>query len=418
MEAPEVQALRERVRLFLTSLRRRMTLGGAPAERLSQLRSLSDIRIRSFAVGRSRVTAADLCALLADPKTGRFDALAVEHDLIPAPHLGTALEPLGETMGFLVESCLALQVLGPAEMREAISEFVRKNGKPAGADPAPAAKAAPAGPAPPPPLPAAVEKLLGGVKGLWAVPAGLQKILDMLEIPDTPVDRVSGEIERDPPLAAELLRTANIIGGTAATSVKRTIVMAGYPALRRLVIPSALVARLTRPPPAAPFDPRAFWSHSLRVAHAALLVARAARLGDPEEHFLAGFLHDLGNLVVARLLPARFKILREAAAGGEAAVLGTDHAGIGACVAQRWKLSPALVESIRHHHDTPASLENMELPREAPVVAALCALSKDASRPGDWIPFLRLPEGRLAEIRLQAERLSEDSLRILGLEGP
>ncbi len=383
--------------------------------------------LHSFPTRRSSdlaVAAAVLCTLLADPKAGRLDALAIEHGLLLAPHLDVVLEPLGETMGLLIEACLSLQVLGPAEMREALAKFVRANGKPQGTGPAPAAAAAAPAPRAPRPLPAAVDKLLGAVKALWSPPAGLKKINEMLEVPGTPVDRISGEIERDPPLAAEILRVVNVLSGAGAASVKRVIVMLGYPALRRILGPSALLARLAQPPPPAPFDHRAFWAHSLRVAHAAQLVSRAARLGEPEEHFLAGFLRDIGRLVVARVLPARYKAVLEATARGapldeaEKAALGTGHAEIGGCVAERWEFPPGAAEAARHHHDPPAALEDLELPRKAAVVAALCAIMKETSRPADWLPLLRLPENRLSEIRLQAARLSEDSLHAYGIAPP
>jgi len=420
METPAgAEILRERLRLFLAELRPRLAGGENHLERLSQLRSLSDIRIRTFSLGRPKVTGKDLCALLADPKAGRFDTLAVEHGLLDAPHLETSLEPLGETMGCLVEACLSLQVLGTAATREALAAFSRRHGPVPVPGPARPAQAAAAAPPPPRPLPPAVQKILGGVKGLWTPPPGLRRILEMTGIPGTPVDKVSGEIERDPPLAAELLRTLNTLSGAGANSVKRAIVMLGYADLRRLVGPSAILARLDPPP--APFDRRAFWTHALQVAHAAMLVSRAGRLGGPEDHFLAGLLHDLGKLVVARLLPARFKAILDAAGRGagfadaERECLGTDHAEIGACVAERWGLAPGIAEAARHHLEPPAAFEDLELPREAPVVAALCALSKDAARPAEWAPILRLPGSRLPEIRLQASRLAEDSLRIRGV---
>jgi HD-like signal output (HDOD) protein len=389
-----------------------------PQERLSQLRSLSDVRIRAFSVGRPRVTAADLCALLSDPKSGRLDALALEHGLLLPPHLEEPLELLGETMGFVVEACLALQVMGAAATAESLKGFVRKRGPAERRDgPAPAPR--PAGPPPPQPLPPAVDRLLGATRGLWTPPASLRKISDLLEVAATPVDRVAGEIDRDPPLAGELLKAASLFNGTKMSTVKRALVTCGYPALRRLLGPAAVLARLGSPPPESAFDPDAFWSHSLLTAHAALLISRAAKLGEHETHFMAGLIHDLGRLVVARLLPARSKALREAEAGGtprdaaEKATLGTGHAEIGACVAGRWGLAPAIVEAARHHHDDPATLEQQPIPREAAVVAALCSLSRDGSRIADWEPFLRLPASRFPEIRLQATRLAEDSLPLM-----
>ncbi len=412
----EAESLQERLRSFLAHLKPRLAAGETEMDRLSRLRNLHDVRIRSFLVGKPRVSAGDLCAFLSDPRAGRLDAMATEHGLFLGSHLEAPLEPLGTTMGLMVEACLSLQVLGAEAMQKAISDFVLRNGRPAASGTASPPRAVPAaGPQPPRPLPEAVNRVLGGVKGLWAPPPHVQAALRMLEVPSTPVDRISGEIERDPPWAAGILLTLNALRGTTVGSLKRAIVMTGYPDLRKIAGPAAILARLGRAP--APFDFRAFRTHGFWTAHAAMLVSRATRLGDPEDHFLAGLLHDLGKLVVARLLPARFTSILDAAGRGggteaaEKAALGTGHAEIGACVAERWGLASSLAEAARHHHDPPAVLEEQELPREAPVVAALCALSRDSSRPADWMPFLRLPESRLPEIRLQASRLAEDALR-------
>lgn len=417
--SPGSPNLRERLKQYLTHLRPLLARADAPLDRISRLRSLSDVRIRAFSVGRPRVTAADLCALLSDPRSGRLDTLALENGLLLPAHLEEPLELLGETMGYVVEACLALQVMGAKATSESILEFVRKQG-PCERRDAPLPSPPPAPPRSPKPLPPAVGRLLGAAKDLWTPPPGLRRISDMLEVSNVLVDRVAGEIERDPPLAAGLLKTANLFHGAKMTSVKRALVTCGYPTLRRLLAPAAVLARLGSPPPEAGFDAPAFWSHSLQTAHAALLVSRAARLGEHENHFLAGLLHDLGRLVVARFLPALSKSIGEAEAGGaprasaEEKTLGTSHAEIGACVAERWGLAPPIVEAARHHHDAPATLEPLPIPREAAVVAALCTLWRDASRVADWEPFLRVPAGRFPEIRLQAARLAEDSMALLG----
>ena len=117
-------ALRDRLKGFLIYLKREMLVGGADMDRLSQLRRMSDLRIRQFIVGKSHVTGIDLCGLLADGKSGRFDALASAEKLLNAAHLTLAFEPLGEESGYLVEGCLPLQVLGMENTRGFMKTFV------------------------------------------------------------------------------------------------------------------------------------------------------------------------------------------------------------------------------------------------------------------------------------------------------
>jgi HD-like signal output (HDOD) protein len=408
----EREVLRERVRAFLTFLRPKLLSSGADLDRLSQLRRLSDVRIRQFAVGKPRVTGQDLCGLLADPKTGRFDVLADGAGLVRAAHLAAALEPLGEEMGLLTEACLTQQVLGSEPMGVHLKDFVAAKG--AVAAPAPSAAAPRPAPAA---LPPAVARLLGTVKDLWSLPANAVRVLQRLEAPDARADVVGAEIEKDPALAGPCLRLVNAMSHGAAapvTSLKRAVVALGFPLTHRVVVVSALTSALGRPHGEVPFDLNAYWTHALRTAHFASLVSRTAKLGHPDEHFAAGLLHDVGKLVVYQHLRGPMKEILADVAGGqpygaaEMRVLGVDHAAIGTCVCERWRLPRPVVAAVRHHLDPADVLEEIQLPREALVVAAACRLvgepGPDAAR---WTSFLRVPAEKAAELRAEAARRAE-----------
>ncbi len=412
--------LRERLRDFLVFVRPKLIASGADLDRLSQLRRLSDVRIRQFSVGRSRVTVADLCAFLADPRTGRFDALADAAGLLRAPQLAVALEPLGEDMGLVVEAALLLQVLGPAPLAAHLKDFVAAKGALAAAAPGTSTPAVrPAAPA----LPPKVAKLLGPMKELWAVPAGPLRILQLLESPEPRPDEVAAALEKDPALAARCLRLVNAAGfgqGSPVTSMKRAVVALGYAMTHRITAIAALLAHLGRVPDDLPFDVAVHWTHSLRTAHAASLVARETKLGRPDEHFAAGILHDIGKLVLLRHLPGPFRQVLDAAAKGErveaaeARLLGVDHALVGACVCERWRFPVPVCAAARHHLDAADALEEIQLPREALVVAAVCRLVRDGTAAPElarWAPFLRLPPAKLEELRAEAVRRAQATLR-------
>lgn len=415
---PPIEALRERLKAFLVFLKSKLLSSGADLDRLAQLRRLSDVRVRQFALGRSAVTPADLCGLLADPKTGRLDPMAEESGLLRAGHLALPLVSLGEEMGYTIETCLTLQIVGPERMRALLKEFVGRSGAAPDAPPPPAApvKAAPK------PLPASVAKLLGNVRELWTIPANTLKILDLLQAPDGPADAVCSEIEKDPGLSAQCLRivnSAHFALGTRIGSIKRAVVTLGYPMTRRIVSISALVSTLGKPHAGLEFDLKAFWHHSLWVAHAASLVSKATRLGHPEEHFAAGLMHDIGKLVEYQFLRAPMKELLAAVRGGARFVeeeqrrFGATHGEIGACLAERWRFPTPIVEAVRHHLDTPEQIEEIQLPREANVVAAMCHLAHQglsSEGPDVWGGFLRLPPKVVEQVRSEAGALASGSL--------
>jgi HD-like signal output (HDOD) protein len=378
------EVVHERLKAFLVFLKPRLLQENVDGVRLDQLRRLSDVRVRKFAVTKPRITGADLCGLLADPRTGRFDDLADEAGILKKAHFSAVLPTLGEDMAYLIEACLTHQVVGTAGMKGHAKAFVEKHGAVAsapGAAPAPKPAAAAA------PLPPGVAKLLAPLKELWALPPATLKAISLLAAPDSPPDAVCAEIDRDPAFAARVLRFANAATPNKSSSMKKAIVALGYPLLRRTVMTAALAARLGPPHAEAGFDEPALWTRSLAVAHAASQVAKATRLGNPDEHFSAGLLHRIGRLAAAK-------------AGGPTpeAPIGA----VGAAILERWRFPASVVEAARHHADTAEQLEELQIPREAMVVTALHGLMENSGEARAWAGFLRVAADSLPAILDQA----------------
>jgi HD-like signal output (HDOD) protein len=391
------EVLHQRLKALLIFLKPRLLDGDIDQDRLQQLRRLSDVRIRQFAVGKPQITGLDLCGLLSDPRVGRFDDLADESGIVKKGHLSAVLPTLGEDMGYLVETCLTLQVLGLATMKSHAKGFIEKHGTVA-----PLAESAPTQPAKPAaaPLAPGVARLLGGLKELWSLSPSTLKALELLRVADSPADLVCSEIERDPGLSAPFLHLVNASpAGLAARvlSVKRAVVTLGYPLARRFVMTAALLSRLGPPYAEAGFDPRAFWLRSLQVAHAAAQIAKATRLGNFDEHYASGLLHSIGRLAVAK-------------AG--AASPDAPETEVGAAILERYRFPAAIVESARHHRDSADQLEEIQLPREAMVVAALHSLLGTTDL-NTWAGFLRVAADSIPSILEQASKSAQAGLNEL-----
>ena len=127
--------------------------------------------------------------------------------------------------------------------------------------------------------------------------------------------------------------------------------------------------------------------------------------------FMAGLLHDVGKLIlVANLADDYADVLSLAKSEGcsiqeaERRVLDTDHAEVGAWMAERWQLPAELVDAIRLHH-----AENTnDLPHSRIVTcvraANLCAqFPMETAMPEDLAKNLGLNESRLKEIAAELE---------------
>lgn len=169
-------------------------------------------------------------------------------------------------------------------------------------------------------------------------------------------------VEHDPILTARVLRLVNsaYFGlGREVTSIGQGVVYIGANTIKHLAISIAAIGALPRENTAG-FDMQAFWTHSLVTGSAARLIAlrQGVPRNDATAWFIAGLLHDIGEVVLAHGMPDEYRRVLQAAreTGGciirvERELLGTDHAEIGSLLGTHWKLPRELVQTIARHHD-------------------------------------------------------------------
>lgn len=189
---------------------------------------------------------------------------------------------------------------------------------------------------------------------LPALPAALLDLLALVGSDDVDIDELCARLSVDMALTAKLLRLANssFYGGRGAvTSVDAAIARVGLRMVKSIV-GAAAVGGAIKPPVCKGFDFVAFWRHGVATATAAQMLAFATG-ADPSTAFTSGLLYRIGQLVLAAQVPVPFAetLAHRAANGGDAllierAVLGVDHAVVGACIAAHWRLPPAIVEAL------------------------------------------------------------------------
>lgn len=96
------------------------------------------------------------------------------------------------------------------------------------------------------------------------------------------------------------------------------------------------------------------WDHSIDCAAAARALARFGGPVEPDAAFVAGLMHDIGLLVIARAAPAEMAALLAAdpedPLAAERQFLGLNHPQVGQRLLEKWNLPPALCEAVRLHH--------------------------------------------------------------------
>ena len=228
------------------------------------------------------------------------------------------------------------------------------------APPVAASRVAPAAPAPaatPAALPD-IGTLTQRITALPPLPEAMTAVLLALNRAHLSANRSIELIEHDPALAARLLRLANSafygVPGRVA-SIGDAVRMLGLRTVSG-VLAAASVHNAIRIESCSGFDFQAYWQHAIACALAARALAPLAGL-DADEAFLAGLMHDIGQLALAAFYPSHASAaLARAQANdlspehAEQAVLGIAHPQVGALLATHWHFPAPVVRAIAHHH--------------------------------------------------------------------
>jgi putative nucleotidyltransferase with HDIG domain len=196
-------------------------------------------------------------------------------------------------------------------------------------------------------------------------PAVAQRILALVNDPDTNVNQLSELVKIDPSFAAELLRFANsaLFGGRRkVTSLPLAIAVVG---LDRVKTVATLVSVNHMVRHSVGKDAlRKVWVHSLVTAMIAEEISRVSGVA-PDSAYTAGLLHNLGTLGMMSAYPDEYSRMLEVSNDFGFDLLKTeqdlfeiDHCLAGAYLAQDWDFPDELAAAIAVHHDEPYSQVN------------------------------------------------------------
>lgn len=196
------------------------------------------------------------------------------------------------------------------------------------------------------------------VRDLPALPAAVGQLIASLDDDDLGTEQLAAVLSQDQALLAKTLRLANSsFYGMSRRVVTAADAMAilGLRTVRSVALAAGL-ARSFAPPRCAGFDFVAFWRHAIGTALCARALAASQRI-DGGTAFALGLLHDIGALALASCCAEPYAAVLQyqrerddLLTDAERAVLGTDHAELGALIAEQWRFAPAMVAAIAAHH--------------------------------------------------------------------
>ena len=212
-----------------------------------------------------------------------------------------------------------------------------------------------------------LDQILARAHSLPALPQIVLRIMETLGDEGANSDTLADYIGGDPSVAARVLAAAN--AGSMGTggrvhSVRQAILLLGVGRVRDITLATAIMDRFASKPP---FDAHRLWLHSIGVAICSQEIAHHAGL-DPDISYVAGLLHDIGQLLLFMADPDAYSRVLHLKADRDADIidverecLGVDHAQAGGALAQLWKLPDTVADAITGHHVSDESEPETEI---------------------------------------------------------
>ncbi len=261
---------------------------------------------------------------------------------------------------------------------------------------------------------------------LPAFPGVATRLVDLLEQPDAEMGDVGALISQDQAVAARVLRMANSViygGAMPAETVSQAVLRLGFRETAQVAMTAACRSLFSMEDRAElevfPEVWEAIWLESLVCAYGGRLLSRELKSGHGERIFLASMFHNLGRLVILKLVAhglvnGHLRNAPEASDLREAMV--TLHGTHGARYLRACNLPDYVASAAEHHHDidVPFDADHMHLHviRLADGLCQRVGISPFAS--GEYGP---LAEESAALFDLAPERLEYFELQFQELEG-
>ncbi len=222
--------------------------------------------------------------------------------------------------------------------------------------------------------PFTVGRILDRTRTVCSPPFIYSRLNEAISHPQTSIKEIAQIINEDQGLTVRLLKLANspLFGYfSKVDTISRAVTIVGTQQLRDLAL-AASVMGVFKGIPQELMNMSAFWRHSVACGIFSRNLAVYLRESNVERFFVAGILHDLGQLVMCTTIPETVARLLELSRSKqelhhltERQELGFDHAELGGALLNAWKLPINIAEPVAAHHSPDAA---RKFPLEAAVV--------------------------------------------------
>lgn len=213
----------------------------------------------------------------------------------------------------------------------------------------------------------ALKKLVSQLQSLPSIPSLYLELVEELQRDEPSLERIAAIISRDLGMCTKMLQLVNSAFFGLPRKIANTEEAVGYlgvETVKALVLYLHIFSLYERVKVKG-FSYDQLWNHCWSVGVIARKIGQLEGLprANVDNLFIAGLLHDVGQLVLVTGVPTSYQIALERREQdglllheAEASVFGASHAEVGSYLLGQWGLPVPIVEGVGWHH-YPAALE-------------------------------------------------------------
>lgn len=224
-------------------------------------------------------------------------------------------------------------------------------------------------------------ELVNAIKDIQAMPSVIVKVLNVMKKPTVSMKELGDIVMYDQSLTIKILALVN--SAYYGFSQQISSINIALSLLGMVKVKNIIVAVAMKPMMSGAGD-KDLWKHSIRVAAGCEYLAKLTKIMDADEAFIAGFIHDIGKIVLNMTNSKMYAKVVELVNSGndildtEKRYFDTDHIRTGSLLAKRWQL-PILLANIISYHHAP-SLSSIPVPCN--LVCVVDKLMQERFEPG------------------------------------
>ncbi|MFI4876547.1 MAG: HDOD domain-containing protein [Blastopirellula sp. JB062] len=205
----------------------------------------------------------------------------------------------------------------------------------------------------------ALDILIQRIDEVSSLPQIAVQAMEIASAEESSASDLTAIVECDVALSSRVLKLVNSSAfglRNTVTNLQQAIAYLGMKQVRNLAITASVSELFSGGDNVGKYSRSGLWEHMVAVGIAARIFAKKHRIGDPEDAFIAGLLHDLGIVILDQFLNSRFALMLETMNPQQVQVrwerqyFGFDHTEFGERIARHWKFPEVVVDTIRYHH--------------------------------------------------------------------